>query len=222
MPRLILNSTSMRVFLSLISLTTILLTIGCQSVYYDTMERMGIHKRDILVDRVQEAQDSQEEAKEQFANALEAFRATVTVNGGKLQETYDRLQEEYDNSVSKANDVRGRIAAVQGVAGALFKEWETELDEYQSDNLRKASEDQLKNTKLEYGKLVNAMEKAEEKMGPVLVVFHDQVLFLKHNLNAIASIQNEVAQMEEDVANLIADMNRAIAEAESFMRQMKE
>jgi hypothetical protein len=60
-------------------------------------------------------------------------------------------------------------------------------------------------------------------MDPILVVFNDQVLFLKHNLNAraIASIQDEVTVMEEEVANLIVDMNAAIAEAESFVKQLK-
>lgn len=61
-------------------------------------------------------------------------------------------------------------------------------------------------------------------MNPVLAVFNDQVLFLKHDLNAraIASIQNEVTNMERDVANLIEDMNRATAEAESFVKQLRE
>ncbi len=187
------------------------------------MERMGIHKRDILVDRVEEAQESQEEAKEQFADALEALRATVTVKSSKLQSTYDKLQKEYNNSVMRANDVRGRIAAVKNVAEALFDEWEDELDQFSSDNLRNASANQLKTTKREYQTLVTAMEKAEGKMDTILVVLNDQVLFLKHNLNAraIASIQDEVTVMEEEVANLIVDMNAAIAEAESFVKQLK-
>ena len=111
----------------------------------------------------------------------------------------------------RANDVRGRIAAVKNVAEALFDEWEDELDQFSSDNLRNASANQLKTTKREYQTLVTAMEKAEGKMDPILVVFNDQVLFLKHNLNAraIASIQDEVTVMEEEVANLIVDMNAA-------------
>lgn len=214
----------MRILNTISLLAITLLLGGCQSVYYDTMERMGIHKREILVDRVEEAQDSQEDAKKQFADALEAFRATVHVEGGKLQETYDRLKKEYDSSVMRANDVRGRIAAVQNVADALFKEWESELDDYTSDSLRTASQEQLGLTKKEYQKLLRAMQNAESKMGPVLTVFNNQILFLKHSLNAraIASIQQEVDNMERDVADLIQDMNRAIAEAEAFVKQLKE
>lgn len=213
----------MRIWTSSILLTLALLSWGCQSVYYDTMERMGIHKRDILVDRVEEAQESQEEAKEQFADALEAFQATVTVDGGELQETYEKLKLQYDYSVRSANDVRGRITAVKGVAEALFDEWESELDQYTNESFRRTSEQQLRSTQKDYEKLVKAMENAESKMSPVLTVFSDQVLFLKHNLNAraIASIRNEVLDLEDDVANLIEEMNQAIAEAEAFINQLQ-
>ena len=215
---------TMRFWSSILLLSVSLLAWGCQTVYYDTLERMGIHKREILVDRVTEAQESQEVAKEQFADALEAFRATVTVEGNKLQDTYDQLQKEYDVSVRRANDVRGRIAAVKNVAEALFDEWEKELADFSSDKYRDSSQSQLKQTRTEYETLLVAMNKAEEKMDPILVVFNDQVLFLKHNLNAraITSIQGEVAVMEEEVADLIKDMNVAIAEAEAFVKQLKE
>ena len=213
----------MRISLSISILTAALVLSGCQTVYYDTMERMGIHKRDILVDRVEDAQESQEEAKEQFADALEAFQATVTVDGGELQKTYDKLKIQYDYSVRSANDVRGRINAVKGVAEALFDEWESELDQYSNDSYRRSSEQQLRQTQKDYEKLIRAMENAESKMSPVLTVFSDQVLFLKHNLNAraIASIRNEVDSLEEEVANLIEEMNQAIAEAESFIDQLQ-
>ena len=213
----------MRMFLSSSVLAAAVIFTGCQTVYYDTMERMGIHKRDILVDRVEEAQESQEEAKEQFADALEAFQATVTVDGGELQKTYDKLKVQYDYSVRSANDVRGRINAVKGVAEALFDEWESELDQYSNDSYRRSSEQQLRQTQRDYEKLIRAMENAESKMSPVLTVFSDQVLFLKHNLNAraIASIRNEVDSLEVEVANLIEEMNQAIAEAESFIDQLQ-
>ena len=36
------------------------LVAGCSSAYYNTMEKLGVHKRDIMVDRVGEARDAQE------------------------------------------------------------------------------------------------------------------------------------------------------------------
>ena len=38
---------------------------GCQSAYYSAMESVGVHKRDILVDRV-ENEESQQESQKSF------------------------------------------------------------------------------------------------------------------------------------------------------------
>ncbi len=67
------------------------------------------------------------------------------------------------------------------------------------------------------------MKAAEAKMDPVLAAFHDQVLYLKHNLNAraIASLQVTAGQIQSDVGSLVKEMEAAIAEANAFIDQMK-
>jgi hypothetical protein len=60
-------------------------------------------------------------------------------------------------------------------------------------------------------------------MDPVLSVFKDRVLYLKHNLNtrAIASLGTETADLESDVTRLIAEMEQSIAAANAFIAEMK-
>ena len=67
------------------------------------------------------------------------------------------------------------------------------------------------------------MRRAERSMGPVLTAFHDQVLVLKHNLNAraIGALRNELDSIERDTAKLIAQMQTAIAEANDFIKSMQ-
>jgi len=52
----------------------------------------------------------------------------------------------------------------------------------------------------------------------------DQVLFLKHNLNAkaIASLQEEFGSIKADIAVLISDMEASISEADEFIASMSE
>ena len=66
------------------------------------------------------------------------------------------------------------------------------------------------------------MRVAEYHMQPVLNTFQDQVLFLKHNLNAqaIASLSNEFAFIENDIASLIRDMEASIAKADAFISEL--
>ena len=201
----------------------VLLLAGCQSAYYSTMEKFGVHKRDIMVDRVTDARDSQEEAKEQFASALERFSSVLEFKGGTLEEKYEQLKDELDRSEKKADEVHKRIAAVEDVSEALFEEWEDELSEYSSASLRKDSKKKLDQTKKQYAKLMTAMKKAEEKIEPVLRPLRDQVLYLKHNLNAraIASLQSELVNIETDVATLIREMETSIREADSFIKTLE-
>ena len=196
--------------------------IGCKSVYYNTMEKFGYHKRELLVDRVEDARDTQQEAKEQFQSALEKFTAVINFSGGELEEKYTALNTELEISESKAETVGEHIEDVQDVARALFKEWDSELDQYTNDNLRSISEKKLKQTQQRYEQLISAMRRAEAKIEPVLSAFRDQVLFLKHNLNAqaIASLHDEFISVEADIASLIREMEVSIAEADEFIRSM--
>lgn len=201
----------------------LLTLVGCQSAYYSAMEKAGIHKRDILVDRVEDARDSQQHAKEQFKDALERYRSVVEVKGRDLQKRYDALNSEYEASVMSARDLRSRIEAVEDVADALFKEWEGELKQYSNASLKSASAKELSRTRAEYRTLIQRMKAAEQRIEPVLSVLRDQVLFLKHNLNAraISSLHGEYRSLQGNVDQLLADMQRAIDEADTFIRRLQ-
>ena len=196
--------------------------LGCETAYYGTMEKLGYHKRDLLVRDVTTARDAQLEAKEQFKSALDRFTKTLDIQGGELQEKYEALNTEYERSEAKAKSVRNRIASVEEVSEALFAEWNAELKQYTSSALRKKSQEQLTQTRTHYAQMIKAMKRAEAKMDPVLAKFKDQVLFLKHNLNAqaIASLKGELVSVEGNINSLIKDLNASIQEADSFIAAM--
>jgi hypothetical protein len=195
---------------------------GCQSAVYKAYETLGVEKRDLLVKRVSAAREAQADAREQFSTALDRFRALVDVEGGEIEERYDSVNAEYERSVSRAEEVRERVDAVERVSEDLFAEWNRELGEYSDPKLRRDSERLLRDTQRRYTTLMTAMRRAEDTMDPVLGAFNDQVLTLKHNLNAraIGSLRTELVSIERQTAALVADMDRAIAEANEFISNM--
>lgn len=212
----------------LIGLAVVLsLSLGlaaCDTAYMAAMEKMGYAKRDILSSRVKSARDAQEDAKKEIQSALDQFGKVVAYQGGDLEATYKKLNSELQNSEDSADNVRKRIKDVESVADALFSEWKTELGQYSNADLRRKSEEKLTQTKVRYNEMLNAMKKAEQRIDPVLKPLRDQVLYLKHNLNAraLAAIKGELVKVDAQVDQLVKDMNRSIAEADKFIQSMEK
>ncbi|HEX5789372.1 MAG TPA: DUF2959 domain-containing protein [Woeseiaceae bacterium] len=206
-------------FAVLLAVAAGLALTGCTSTYYKALESVGIEKRDVLVDRVDAARDAQSDARDEFTTALDRYRELVQIDGGSLETTYDKLNSAYEKSRREAAEVSERIDAVESVAGDLFAEWETEIDEYTDPDLSRRSRDLLRDTRQDYQGVITAMRRAESSMQPVLSLFNDQVLFLRHNLNAraIGSLDSELQSIEEATNALIGEMEQAIAEAERFI-----
>lgn len=208
----------------LVLLFTLVTLTACQSAYYNTLEKVGIHKRDILIDRIEETQEAQEEAQEEFKDALTQFKALVGYDGGNLEKLYSKLDSEYQDSADAAQTINERIESVENVAEDLFAEWQKELELYSSNSLRQQSARQLRQTKLQYTALLRTMKATQSSIKPVLSSLHDRVLFLKHNLNAraVSSLKGELSQIELDVDSLIAKMQRSIKASEKFIQEMRQ
>jgi Skp family chaperone for outer membrane proteins len=207
----------------LLLVTLIVFLAGCQSAYYAAWEKVGVEKRDILVDRVEDAKESQEDAQQQFSSALDVFSQLINFNGGELQDIYEQLKDQFEASEDSAASVSGRIDKVESVAEALFDEWQQELKKYTNNTLKRDSQRKLKDTQRRYQSLLNAMRKAENKMDPVLSALRDNVLYLKHNLNAnaIGALQGEFNGIKKEINQLVLEMNNAIAESSRFIASMK-
>ena len=212
-------------FLMMVILLAIPLSFSaCDTVYMATMDKIGYAKRDILSSRVKSARDAQEDAKKDIQSTLEQFGNVVSYQGGDLEATYKKLSSELESSEDSAEAVRKRIRDVESVADALFSEWENELGQYSSADLRRKSEAKLNQTQARYKDMLGAMNRAEQRIDPVLKPLRDQVLYLKHNLNAraLAAMKGELVKVDAQVDRLVREMNRSIAEADKFIQAMEK
>ena len=158
-------------------------------------------------------------ARDQFEHALEQFKSIVYQEDSPLEMRYKLLQRQYQFCKNKSEAVTQRINAIEEVSESLFIEWEQELTLYNNRMLKTRSRQQLKASRQQYQKLIKTMRKAESRMIPVLNAFQDQVLFLKHNLNAqaIAALQHEFVAIGVDISQLIQIMEATIHEASQFV-----
>ena len=201
-----------------------LLLTGCTSLYYNAMEKIGKEKRDILVQRILAGKKDQERAKEQIKTTLEAFQELTGFAGGDLEKTYKKLNGEFEDAGKRANDVSDRIKSIDQVGTDLFREWNQELATIKDTALHARSQQLLRRTRTRHQQYLQRMKQTERKMLPVLQGFRDQVLFLKHNLNAkaIGSLKTTAAKMDGDVTALVADIEGSIKEADAFIQTLAQ
>jgi hypothetical protein len=205
---------------ALLALT--LLLGGCSRLYYSSMEKLGREKRDILVQRIDAGRKDQEKAKKQFQTTLEAFQALTNFHGGDLEKTYKKLNGEYESAAGRARDVRERIESIEQVARDMFAEWDQEIGRMNNGELKNKSRVLRRKTEERYRPLIAKMRSVEKAMRPVLKKFEDQVLFLKHNLNASAlqSLKTTATEIDGDVAALVRDIEASMKEADAFLESM--
>lgn len=205
-----------------------LLLLSCKSTlddaYFSLWDKVGVEKREILVDRVEDAQNTQKDAQAQFASALDEFSTLINFDGGKLELIYRKLNDQYETSLDSSQEVSNRIKKVESVAESLFREWESEIELISNQNFKRDSRNKLSETKRNYADLLNSMKKVEASMSPVLIAFRDNVLYLKHNLNAnaIGGLKGEFADIKREVNTLIEEMNVAISQSDKFIKTLQQ
>jgi len=210
---------------ALLALGLVVTFTGCTSLYNATMENVfGYEKRELFKDSVQDLQEQQKDAQQEFKDALTRLKELYGYQGGDLESIYGKVKDSYESCASEAKGVSSRIGRMENLADDMFAEWEKELQEYSNPSLAAASREQLQATRKRFQEMLRTVRRAEASMPPVLAQLKDNVLFLKHNLNAsaVGSLQGEATQIQNQIEELLRRMNASIAESDKFINALPE
>ncbi len=209
--------------LVLFALLTLGLGTACQTVYNTTLEKVfGYEKRELLKKSVVALQDEQQDAQKEFKDAMTRLKELYGFQGGQLESAYNKLKGSYEKCDAETKAVQSRIENMEGIAASMFAEWEKELAQYSNPALAASSRQQLRDTKDRYAQLSRTVRASADAMKPVLAQLKDNVLFLKHNLNAaaIGSLKGEAANIQRQIEDLLSRMSASIAESDAFIKSL--
>lgn len=189
---------------------------------YSAYETIGLEKRDLFKREIKNVKEDQEDTGEAFKDALTRLKEVYAFNGGDLENHYENLKDSLDDAKEQASELKARIGKVDQVANDLFVEWNEEINEIKSSDLRSKSSGQLSKTKKKYSELESQLRKSEKKIDPVLSKLNDQVLFLKHNLNAkaIGGLKTEQGKIQADIESLIKEVNESTRKADAVIETL--
>jgi hypothetical protein len=197
---------------------------GCNSIYYAAMEKLGREKRDILVKRILTVKKDQQQTGEQLKSTLEVFKEVTGFEGGDLEKTYNRLHDSLDHSQDRAKELHNHVNSVDDVAKRMFSEWKGEITDMRNVTLKRQSQTLLTNAQRQHSGYMRQMRATEAKITPVLQGFNDQVVFLKHNLNAraISSLKKTSADLDLQANDLVREINDSSKEADQYIKTLAQ
>lgn len=189
---------------------------------YSAYETIGLEKRDLFKREVANVKEEQEDTGEAFKDALTQLKEIYEFDGGNLEKQHGKLKSSLDDANEEAAELRSRITKVDQVANDLFEEWNEEIQQIKTSDYRRRSKEQLSETKKRYRDLEAQLRKSERKMEPVLAKLNDQVLFLKHNLNAkaIGGLKAESGKIQADIKALIEEVNESTRQADELIKTL--
>ena len=196
---------------------------GCEQAYYPTMRVLGQNKRTQVVDKIKAARDAEEKAKKQFDVTMKKFSYAVSSSkSSKQKANYKTLEEAVKKSAASAAKFKKKVVDAGKTAKKFFREWEDELQLYTNEELRRASEKKMDDTRKQCYQVLYSMKYAETKIKPAITALNDYVLLLKHNLGpySATSITGELSDVMDKIAVLIKAMDNSISDADIFVDRL--
>lgn len=214
--------TTKKIFIKSILLLSLLLTSSCSTVYYNFWETLGKEKRDLLKSKLNDVNNAQEDVEEQYVDNLERIRKEYNFNEGELEKTYDKITDDYEDTNEKQKELSERINKANNIATDLFEEWKNEAYQLQNKNYKRKSLQKLAITKKKYSRTYTTIKKIEKDLNKILRKFKDQVIFIKHNLNAkvIGNLKSEFNDIKIDIKKQIKNIKRSKNQTELFIKEL--
>jgi len=214
-----------RTFRALALVTVTLLAGGCKAFGGSFLLFGGSHTpQEDLVSKARAAERESVETREDFAAAFLSYQRLTAPQALELEKLCDEFEDAVDACENRSEDLDDRIETIRREKEELVKDWTEELEHFTSDAVRKKSAVQMQETDARAQRLLDALEKLQGRMKPVLLKLQDYRLFFDHNLNAraIATLQDTYKEFDAECKALESEIGKAQGEIAAFLAYFVE
>ena len=192
-------------------LAAMLLLAGITGCALFSGKKGGPAQVDDLAGSVERTYVDSELSKERVRAAVHALQAIVeTSYDGDAVAAFAVFLEAIEASEQQAERLRSSVESMKGAAEPVFKQWNDDLDEFTSAEMRQRSTARLAATRQRYDSIVAAVDPAQAAYDALNKGLRDHALFLSHDLNpaSLTAIRDDV----RNLANLADDLGKRLDE----------
>jgi len=177
--------------------------------------------------RVDDLRSSIADVKKEGSLARERVQAATTrleeLTRGQFEGTavdaYKRFTSAWEASQEQAASLADRLEPMRAAAEPLFEDWASNLEAFESESMRRHSEQRLQEAKRLYESVLKSAEQASSSCETYNRALRDHAIYLSQDLSpaAIAQIQGEVAELVQRATKLDGELTRCGELADAYI-----
>jgi len=201
-----------------------MVSAGCASAVYDSLERRGVDAKAVLEGRVRDAREDALAAAAKIDAAAMALGAATSLDGPALARQVDAARAGAQDAAVAAQEVRLSADTVGASGARFFREWEEEIALYETAAEREAAATRLKAQGEAHKRLVGALGAANLRLSPALSLLNEEVAALRKNPTSGVVAKSRAGRIDaaaKAAGDASAALRDAAAEADRFLAKLK-
>ncbi len=175
---------------------------------------------DALVGRIERVYVEAEVSKERVEEAVSTLQALVAPDfAGDPVAAYEAFLFTIESSEKQAEVFSASVADMEQDATSVFESWESDLDTFQSVELRRRSAARLEATRARYAEIGAAVRPVQTGHAELNAGLRDQSVFLEHDFNreALLDLEPETASLSAHAEALDHALDRCMAQTRGYV-----
>lgn len=164
---------------------------------------------DNLTKAINKLGDSIRSGKAELEAMLTAYQQVINNEDGDLLTPFKTFHSGLEKVEKARADIQKKGTDAELAADAFFAEWQNTLQKFQSEDMRKRSQERLDTTKARFAEIDKASDEAAAAYQPLMATLKDHDLYLSNDLNAEAvktlSKDAKDIKMNGDTVNKLID-----------------
>ena len=183
----------------------------------------GVKQTNRLIDRAEDVVKQTTSARQEIGKTLDSYNALFGDNVTDLLSAYKDVEKGIERCDKQKVEVQKSIDTMSAEADTYFAGWTGSLENIQSQDLRKRSEDRMKETRGRFDGILAAARDAQKSYDPLISNLKDQWTYLGHDLNpsGIASLKPDADKLNQSATVLFKKIDDGMKTANDYITSLR-
>ena len=173
---------------------------------------------DNLTKAINKLGDSISKGRTEIEAMLTAYQQVVNNQDGDLLTPFKTFHSGLDKVEKARADIQKKGTEAEIAADAFFAHWQQDLQKFQSDDMKKRSQDRLDKTRDRFKQIDKSSDEARAAYQPLMATLRDHDLYLSNDLNqeAVKTLSKDAKDIKMNGDTLFKMIDDVLARIEKY------